>query len=337
MNNKTMLPDPNQFFGIRFESIGGLGAHAAGQVLATTAVLRLNLNGAHFSSYGSEKKGSVVRSYIRLASAGKSIRSSAPIESPDVIVVFHSALLKHPATLSGIKAEGTLIYNGAEGELPAALSRLPSTAKVIRVDAQRIAVEEKSRANAVLLGTIAATIPFIDLSTLLEAFSDQFAQRHPEAVASNEKAFRRGAKEFENVANVGKASGDLPIIRPSAVWGYETAPIGGILPTPGNTVWNDLTVSRMGWIPIYHRDNCIHCGMCDMVCPDLCLVWRPADNGEVHLEGVDYQYCKGCVRCVETCPTGGMTREIETPGLADQLRVPLFPELQQQQGDLKNV
>jgi pyruvate ferredoxin oxidoreductase gamma subunit len=337
MNEKPTLPDPDKFFGIRFESIGGLGAHAAGQILATTAVLRMGLNGAHFSSYGAEIKGSVVRSYIRLASPEKAIRSSAPIESPDVIVVFHSALLKHPATLAGMKAGGTLIYNGTKGEPPAELSRLPSTTKVIRVDAQSIAVKERSRANAVLLGTLTSAIPFLDFSILLKAFSDEFALRHPEAVASNEKAFRRGAKEFENVSNVGKGSGDLPIIRPTPVWGYETAPIGGILPTPGNTVWNDLTVSRMGSIPIFHPENCIHCGMCDMVCPDLCLVWKAVDNvdnGEVHLKGVDYRYCKGCIRCVETCPTGGFRRKIETPGLADRLRVPLFPELE---GDLQNA
>jgi len=47
-------------FGIRFESIGGLGAHLAGKILAEAVVLRQGLNGAHFSSYGSEKKGTPV-------------------------------------------------------------------------------------------------------------------------------------------------------------------------------------------------------------------------------------------------------------------------------------
>ena len=57
------------FFEVRFESIGGLGAHVAGKIVASAAVLRMNMNGSHFSSYGSEKKGSVVRSFIRLAPA----------------------------------------------------------------------------------------------------------------------------------------------------------------------------------------------------------------------------------------------------------------------------
>ena len=52
------------------------------------------------------------------------------------------------------------------------------------------------------------------------------------------------------------------------------------------------------------------------------------DNGErkVRLKGIDYQYCKGCMRCVETCPTEALSRVVETPGLADSLRVPLYAE-----------
>ncbi|MDP6117906.1 MAG: 2-oxoacid:acceptor oxidoreductase family protein [Planctomycetota bacterium] len=333
MNKNKSSADSDRFFEIRFESIGGLGAHAAGQVLAAAAVLRMDMNGAHFSSYGSEKKGSVVRSFVRLGPANKPIRTSAPVESPHVIVVFHSALIDHPATIAGLQAEGTLIYNSADPEPPASLAQLPATARVIRLDALRIAVEEKSRPNAVLLGTLSAAFPFLEFDVLLEALSDEFASKHPEAVASNERAFRRGAEEFEIMENVGQAEGDLPIMRPGPVWGYETAPLGGVLPTPGNTVWNDLTVSRAGWLPVLDKEGCIRCGICDMVCPDLCLVWSTDPEGSVHLDGVDYRYCKGCLRCVETCPTGAMTREIETPGLADDKRVPLFPGFFEQNGE----
>jgi hypothetical protein len=30
---------------------------------------------------------------------------------------------------------------------------------------------------------------------------------------------------------------------------------------------------------------------------------------------------------VETCPASAMTKKLETPGMADRLRVPLFPDL----------
>ncbi|MEE9219674.1 MAG: 2-oxoacid:acceptor oxidoreductase family protein [Acidobacteriota bacterium] len=338
MSGKVRLPDPGRFFEIRFESIGGLGAHAAGQILAGAAVLRMGLNGSHFSSYGSEKKGSPVRSYIRLGPPDRPIRTSAPVESPDVIVVFHQTLLEHPVTLAGMREAGTLIFPAAEGEPPGGLSRLPGSVKVIRVDAQRIGVEEKSRPNAVLLGTLTAALPFLDCAAVLETLAEKFAHRHSEAVAANERAFRRGAQEFELLSNVGTGSGDLPVMRPSPIWGYQTAPIGGVIPAPGNMVWNDLSASRTGWLPVLDKEKCIHCGLCDMVCPDLCLVWSANGNSgaapaSVRLLGVDYRYCKGCLRCIETCPTGALSREAETPGLAERLGVALFPDLFKKEGD----
>ena len=330
MSQIIALPHADRFFEIRFESIGDLGAHAAGQVLASAAVLRMGLNGANFSSYGSEKKGSLVRSFVRLGPADRPIRTSAPVETPDAIVVFHAALLHNPVTFAGLYQDGTFIYNAPRGPVPEELTGLPSTARVIRVDALGIAVKEKSRPNAVLLGTICGAFPFLDAEIVLAAFSEEFAGRHPEAVASNECAFRRGAKEFEVLKGVGRAEGDLPVVRPEPAWGYETQPIGGIIPEPGNTVWNDLSASRTGSLPVFNRERCIHCGLCDLVCPDYCLVWDDGEKGgrfERELMGVDYRYCKGCMRCVESCPASALTKKTETPGLADRLRVPLFPDL----------
>jgi len=314
-------------FELRLESIGGLGAHAAGQVLATAAVLRMGFNGAHFSSYGSEKKGSRVLSFVRLGPADRPIRTSAPVETPDAIVVFHAALLRDPSTIAGLSRDGTFIFNAAPGPSPGLLTALPRTARAIRVDALAIAVAERSRPNAVLLGTLCAAFPFLDSAIVLEALSEEFAGRHPEAVASNERAFRRGAVEFELLANAGQAEGDIPPSRPGPAWGYVTQPVGGIIQTPGNTAWNDLSASRTGWMPVLDREKCVHCGVCDLVCPDFCLVWGDGagEPFERELMGVDYRYCKGCLRCVESCPTGALAKAAEAPGLADSLRVPLFP------------
>jgi pyruvate ferredoxin oxidoreductase gamma subunit len=332
VNQAVSLPNTGRFFEIRFESIGGLGAHAAGRVLASAAVLRMGLNGAHFSSYGSEKKGSLVRSYVRLGPADRPIRTSAPVETPDAIVVFHAALLRNPATFGGLFRDGTLIYNApkTKASVPEELEVLSSAARVIRVDALGIAVKEESRPNAVLLGTLCAALPFLDSKQVLDALSEEFEDRHPEAVASNARAFARGAAEFEELEGVGRGEGDLPAARTEPAWGYETQPVGGIIPLPGNTVWNDLSASRTGSLPLFNRERCIHCGLCDLVCPDFCLAWQDGEQGgrfERELMGVDYRYCKGCMRCVESCPASAMTKKAETPGLADRARVPLFPEL----------
>ena len=327
---ECVLPDPSGLFEIRFESIGGLGANAAGKILAAAAVLEMNLNGSHFSSYGSEKKGSVVKSFVRLGPADKPIRTSAPIDSPDVVVVFHGALLKQDITLAGLKDHGVLIYNGAPGDIPEELKRVPANAKIVRIDATDIAINELSRPNAVLLGTLCANLPFLDRDVVLAGLTEKFVKRNPQAAASNERAFERGATEFEVIEGVATGEGDLPVMRPSPVLGYETAPMGGVIPFAGNTVSNDLSMSRTGFMPKFNGAKCIHCGLCATACPDFCLVWTRLDEPEepdgpmVRLEGIDYQYCKGCMRCIETCPTEAMVKITETPGLADSLRVPLY-------------
>ncbi len=336
MNAQISLPCSDRFFEIRFESIGGLGAHAGGQIIATAAVLKMGLNGAHFSSYGSEKKGSLIKSFIRLGPSDEPIRTSEPVEKPDVIVVFHEALLAQPGTLAGMRADGTLIFTGAPGTVPAGLAALPDTVRVIRVDAQLIATEERSRPNAVLMGTLSAAVAFLDRDILLQALKEEFIHKRPEAVPTNERAFNRGAKEFEVLTGVGKASGDLPILRPNPLFGYETADFGGVIQNAGSTVWNDLTTSRSGWIPVLDKEKCIDCGMCSMVCPDLCMVWTSEGNDPVpskaSLLGVDYRYCKGCMRCVESCTTGALSQQAETLGLVNELRVPLFPHLFDEKG-----
>ncbi|MGD8346140.1 MAG: 2-oxoacid:acceptor oxidoreductase family protein [Lysobacterales bacterium] len=326
--NECILPDPTGLFEIRFESIGGLGANSAGKILATAAVLDMNLNGSHFSSYGSEKKGSVVRSYVRLGAADKPIRTSAPIDSPDVILIFHDALAKQEITIAGMQDNGVVIYNGQPGDVPDTLKKLPKGTQLIRIDATNIAMQEFSRPNAVMLGTLCKVVPFLDGAKVLEKLTAKFKKINPKAAAANERAFERGATEFEAIEGVAQGEGDLPIIRSTPLLGYETAPIGGIIPNAGNTISNDLSASRTGYMPKFAAAKCIHCGLCATVCPDFCLSWTHEDDEEgvsrIRLKGIDYQYCKGCMRCVETCPTEALVRVTETPGLADSLRVPLF-------------
>ena len=282
---------------VRFESVGGLGAHEAAEALASAAVLRMGLNAAHFSSPIPERKGVPVRSSVRLAPAQQPIRGRGTVEVPDAIVVFHAGLLRNPATLGGLRKDGTLLYAAPPRTVPEALAALPATARVIRVDANGIAAKEKSDPGAVLLGALCGAFAFLA-----------------------ESGLRRDSKECETLSGVGRADGDLP----------PAAPGGEFLDQPGSSIWNDLSSARSGFLPAFNRERCIHCALCEMVCPDLCLVWENGEKGgrfQRELTGVDYRYCKGCLRCVETCPASAMLKKAETAGLAERLGVPLFPDL----------
>ncbi|MNI81804.1 Pyruvate synthase subunit PorD [compost metagenome] len=110
------------------------------------------------------------------------------------------------------------------------------------------------------------------------------------------------------------------------VLGYETQPIGGLIVNPGNSILKDLSISRSGMMPHFEEETCIHCAQCDSVCPDNCFVWeeRPDKKGrpQMFLKGIDYQYCKGCLKCVHACPTDSLSKEREEDGYAEEHRVP---------------
>ncbi len=318
---------PDGFFSIRLESIGGLGAHLAGQMLAEAVVLRQGLNASHFSSYGSEKKGTPVKSFVRIAPSEQEIRTSSPVESPQVVAVFHEALVGSLDVLAGLPADGTAIVNtGADpDELRARLGLEWGT--VGALDALGIAVEEKTRVNTALLGAVVRACPVIEPDAVRETIEATFSRRHPEVVEANLRTFDRGFEELQmtTVAAPAGAAG-RPVTRPAPAFGYLDAPIGGTILEPANSIVKDMSTSREGFLPELSLDECVHCGLCDIVCPDLCLVWEESAEG-VRLRGIDYRYCKGCLKCVEACTTGAMVERREEPGWAAEHRVALFGEL----------
>jgi pyruvate ferredoxin oxidoreductase gamma subunit len=282
---------------IRFESVGGLGASAAAQALASAAVLKLGMNASAFTSCVPERKGARVRSCVRLAPAGQAISAAGEARRADAIVVFHAGLLRDPSTFAGLRMDGTLIYAAPARSVPGELAALPAAARVIRIDAYGIAAKQKCEPDAVLLGALCAAFPFL-----------------------GESGFARDGKECEALSGVGRAQGDLP----------AAAPLGEFQVQLGSSIWNDLSSARSGYLPSFNRERCIHCALCEMVCPDLCLAWDEGEKGgrfQRELTGVDYRYCKGCLRCVESCPASAMLKKAETPGLAERLNVPLFPDL----------
>ena len=82
-------------------------------MLAEAGVTGSGLNGSNFSSYGSEKKGSPVKSFVRFCDPEVEIRDHSPIEQPHVVGVFHEALYKTIDVISGLQPDGTALVNTA--------------------------------------------------------------------------------------------------------------------------------------------------------------------------------------------------------------------------------
>ena len=324
----THLPikDEYGFFNIRLESIGGYGANIAGKMLAEAGVLYQGMNGSNFSSYGSEKKGSPVKSFIRFAEPGTEIRISSPIEEPDIICVFHEALIRTEPVARGLRPGGIIIVNTKKS--PAEIKALLKVedATVGTFDAMTIAVETKSRVNMAFLGAICRAASFLNPDAVKALVVDTFTKKYPATVPGNLQCFERGMNEVRLETFKPVEGTERPAFKRSLpTFGYMNQPIGGIVVNPGNMAAKDLSASRQGFLPAFDRSTCIDCAQCDMVCPDFCFVWeqgvdkrgRPANN----LVGINYQYCKGCLKCVEACPTDALKDMREVDGYADENRV----------------
>lgn len=311
---------------IRLESIGGLGANLAGKMLAESGVLGLGLNGAHFSSYGSEKKGSPVKSNIRFSEPDKEIRDHSPLEQPDVIGIFHESLYKTVPVISGLASDGIVLVNSTRNfaEIRKTLGFAYGTLAI--VDAMGIAVEEKTRVNTSMLGALYRICSFLDKESMQQIIRKTFEKKSPLLVESNLQTFNRGYEEvrFETI----EAPADVqtvPFQRSLPLLGYETQAMGGVIVTQGNSLTKDLSGSREGFLPEWNEAVCIHCANCDTVCPDFCFVWEAAEDKkgrkQMYLQGIDYQYCKGCLKCVAICPTDALVKRMEEIGYAENNRV----------------
>jgi pyruvate ferredoxin oxidoreductase gamma subunit len=326
----SKLPKVNEsgFFEIRLESIGGLGANLAGKMLSEDGVVGNGLNGVGFSSYGSEKKGSPVKAHIRFCNPETNIRDTTPIERPHVVGIFHDALFKTIDCTSGIYPDSTILVNSQKtpDELKHAM-KIPGGTIAI-VDATGIALEEQTKANTAMLGALYRILVFLDPESMRQTIRRTFEKKYPHLVEPNIRTFDRGFNEVEfQTYLVDEKTTLTPFKRADPVLGYETQTIGGTIIKPGNSILKDLSISRAGMLPHFHEDKCINCAACDTACPDFCFVWEEkADKRgrpQMFLQGIDYQYCKGCLKCVHACPVDALSSEREyNDGYADKNRVP---------------
>lgn len=314
--NETILPITNEhgYFEIRLESIGGLGANLCGKMLGELGALALSLNSLSFSSYGSEKRGSPVKAYIRWCENAKPLRINSPVTQPHILGIFHAGLIGTYPVLDGVSPDTKIILNTSLSADEAAEKYGISMGELYCLDALAIAMECKSRINMVMLGAIAKASGFIPLEATEQLCQDTIGKKYPALIEANLKGLQQGFCLLEKTSAERNLE-PIPVGRKeSFVWGYDTAPIGGINPRIGSTVSNDLSPSREGYIPLFIPEKCINCGLCDSTCPDMVFQFAPGIYKEKKCmvnNGLDYYHCKGCLRCVEICPTNALVTALE--------------------------
>lgn len=316
---KLPLTNDSGYYEIRLESIGGLGANLCGKMLGELGLRYLGLNSASFSSYGSEKTGTPVKAYIRYCDAAKEIRVHAPVESPHILAVFHEALLGKGEVLRGCTGETRLVVNTSLSPKEVADKYNISCGEILCLPAQSIAIESKSRINVVMLGAVGKVMGFAQLEQLESICRDTVGKKYPDAMPGNLEGIRRGYEELGDALKINSNYSDGNSMKNDNSQnmqdlGYETAPIGGIIPWAGNSVLADVSPSRQGYIPIFRPEKCINCALCDSTCPDMVFQFQKGvyKGKEMMVnKGLDYYHCKGCLRCVAVCPTQALVTALE--------------------------
>lgn len=308
------VTNENGYFEIRLESIGGLGANLSGKMLGELGANVLDFNSLSFSSYGSEKRGSPVKAYVRWCAKEKPLRINSPVTHPHILGIFHAGLIGTYPVLDGVCTDTKIILNTPLAADEAAEKYSISLGELYCLDALSIAMESKSRVNMVMLGALAKASGFIPLEAVQSICRETLGKKYPALLEANLNGIKKGYDSVEKAA----ADHDFAPMpsgkNESFIWGYKNAPIGGINTRPGSTVSNDLSASREGYIPLFLPEKCINCGLCDSTCPDMVFQFGKGiykgKEGMVN-KGLDYYHCKGCLRCVAVCPTGALVSALE--------------------------
>lgn len=328
---KRSIPIKNKqgFFEIRLESIGGLGANVAGKIIAEAGVMGMGYNGSNFASYGSEKKGTPVSSYIRYCDSDQALRTNSPVTEPHILGVFHENLVARLPITAGVTTNAIVVINTDKNPEQAREYLRLVGGTVVTIDAIKIAYEEKVVMNTVMIGAITRMMDFIDKEAMMEALKETFSKKSDKQIEANIRGFEMGYQSIE-VAKF-EEDGRFPFVafeEFKTKWGYKNAPIGGIIIEAGSSILKNNQSSRQGKIPLFHLGRCIHCGLCETTCPDYCFKFEKKEDPKTKKiqtfnTGLDYQFCKGCLRCVDVCPVEALTEELEIDHEVDKLTVKL--------------
>ncbi len=175
---------------------GGQGVVTASKVITETAMRA----GMYFQSapeYGPERAGAPLRAYTRLSKEPISLRSS--ILEPDIVIVLDPTVIGPVDVAAGLKPEGTIIVNSAKSPQELRRQLKIQAARVVSIDATRIAMDEIGRdiPNTPLLGAFAAATGLFTIQEIIEQTRSRLSKRlAPALLQANIRAIERAAREI---------------------------------------------------------------------------------------------------------------------------------------------
>ncbi|MCP4581644.1 MAG: pyruvate ferredoxin oxidoreductase subunit gamma [candidate division Zixibacteria bacterium] len=180
---------------LRLHGRGGQGVVTAAELVAQAAFADKKYSQA-FPSFGSERMGAPVTSFVRISD--DAIRCRNQIYTPDYLIVQDATLIGTVDVTAGLKPDGLMIIDTEKdpGEL-----KLDTKATVMTIPASHIAQEIIGRPiqNTTLLGYFAAVTGLISFDGVKLALKHRF----PAAIAiKNIKAVEKAFSLAKEVAHV---------------------------------------------------------------------------------------------------------------------------------------
>jgi len=279
---------------IRLHGRGGQGTVLAAEMLANAFVLG-GLYASVFPSYGIERRGSAVMAFARYSKSP--IREKTRVYEPEILLILDPTLAEKDSIYDGFKAGGTIIASTKSIEHILQKGVKPGLVGV--VDAKTIALEDIGRdiPNTIMLGAFAKTTGLITLKDLKWAVEQNFSGK---ILEKNLRALEHGYNETQ----ISKFDFKFDESHKKPTFEIEKVSCKNPPPTKFESAWSDCdkafaTINTGEWRlvrPVYDKDKCIRCGMCNVYCPAGCV--KVVEN----VYNPDYKYCKGCGICANECP-----------------------------------
>jgi pyruvate ferredoxin oxidoreductase gamma subunit len=303
---KLPYQDRLGFCNVFISAIGGDGANMAAKLLFKIAVTAIGLDGGYDARYGSEKKGTATDVSLKLCQLGTPLRESGPTTIPHILAAFHAGLIRPLKMNRGLQENATVIVNTTQtpDEIRETLQLQSGT--IICFDAAKIADETNSRLNMPMMAMLCKVLNFPD-----DVVINMIENTWPRAKEANVAAYKAATSQFTKKEYA--ADGKYELVAPSidrGQLGYLNMLNGGAIDALTHSTANrDNRIAGYGFVPVFNPEACIGCAICMTVCSDPGgIIWK---NGKV--VGVDTAFCKGCMRCVEVCPTTKKGKALALP------------------------
>jgi pyruvate ferredoxin oxidoreductase gamma subunit len=297
-------------FRIRFHGRGGQGMKTASRIVGTAA-FRQGYYAQDSPVYGAERRGAPMIAFTRFDS--RPVFERGMVASPDLVVIADLSLLNDPLVrpLQGHSPSGSVLLNSIHA---------PDRLNFITLDFTGLALAHTGSISAlgVALGAAAAKVAGLELRFLEIATREELLQLKLDSLRL-EKNLDLARKCFADVSayavppqpGPAQAIPEVGIVTPA----YDGAWAGtaSVATVPNTTLrkTGDWRVLR----PIIDIDQCTHCWICFVNCPDGAITLGTADVPQI-----DYGVCKGCLICAELCPIGAIQAVRESEAAARKLR-----------------